>query len=121
MKRNFAPKDISLDLNIQSLQIKLEAPIPDTIVIEWARGKSNIIRLKHIEIDKIPSLMLLLLTRILIGLKKTQTREVPVGKIGLLPGTRNTVSVKEGFRITTQLMYDKVANVYESKPVTHYL
>lgn len=38
MKSNLAPKDISLDLNITSLQIKFDAPIPDSLVIEWARG-----------------------------------------------------------------------------------
>ncbi len=31
-------KDISLDLNIKFLQIKFDHPVPDTLVLEWARG-----------------------------------------------------------------------------------
>ena len=40
-KSNFTPKDISLDLNIQSLSMKFEDPVPQSIVIEWARGKTS--------------------------------------------------------------------------------
>lgn len=32
-------KDISLDLNILHLQMKFEEPIPETLIIQWERGK----------------------------------------------------------------------------------
>ena len=43
---------------------------------------------------------------------------IKVGKAGINGDERVTVKVKEGFRITTQLMYDITNNIFEPKPVS---
>ena len=55
---------------------------------------------------------------ITIGMKRTQTKEILIGKAGITSISQMRIPVKEGFRITTQLVYDKINNLYESKSVS---
>lgn len=52
-----------------------------------------------------------------VGGKRTQTQEIPIRKAGLGSEVQHKIPIKDGFRITTTLSYDKINNVYDSKSV----
>ena len=40
-----------------------------------------------------------------------------MGSAQILPNQKVTLAIKEGFRITTQLLYDRISETFESKTV----
>lgn len=72
MQKTLVNKDISLDLNLTSLDMKFSAPVPDSVIIEWARGKYRVEPLLQRKRErKTQTIKERGLIRIQIGYKKT--------------------------------------------------